>query len=242
MFADAVVLAAGKSTRIAAVGGGLPKPLLAIQGESILRRNVRWLATAGVRRVWVNLHYRGDLIRAVLGDGKDQGIEIRYSEEPTILGTAGGVRKLLPSLGAAFLVVYGDNLVHLDLEAFIAAHAREQADVSIAVFDAATPNTGMVGGHVRVDDEGRVTAFTEGEGGIGVAFVNAGVYAVEHHVLEPFPESRFLDWGKDVFPALLSQGARLVGYPIEGYCLGLDTPARYEEGLALISSGQVRLQ
>ena len=115
MLVDAVLLAAGNSTRIAAVGGGIPKPLLPVQGEPILVRNVRWLAGAGVRRIWVNLHYRGDLIRAALGDGSAWGVEIRYSEEPTILGTAGGVRKLLSSLGETFLVVYGDNLVDLDL-------------------------------------------------------------------------------------------------------------------------------
>src|SRR5437899_4372313 len=62
--ADAVLLAAGNSTRIAAVGRGVPKPLLAVQGEPILVRNVRWLAGAGIRDIWVNVHYRGDLIRA----------------------------------------------------------------------------------------------------------------------------------------------------------------------------------
>jgi NDP-sugar pyrophosphorylase family protein len=98
----------------------------------------------------------------------------------------------------------------------------------------------MVGGHVRLGEGERVVAFTEG--GAGASFVNAGVYAVERRVLEGFPPEVFLDWGKDVFPALLSRGARVSGYPIVGYCLGLDTPARYERGVALIDSGQVRLQ
>ena len=248
MLSDAVVLAAGKSTRIASVGGGLPKPLISVQGEPILARNVRWLANAGVRNLWINLHYRGDLIRAALGDGSRWGGRIRYSEEPTILGTAGGVRKVLSSLGETYLVVYGDNLLELDLAAFCEAHARRAADVSIAVFDEAGVNTGIAGGRVELGDDERVTAFVEGgagkgEGGVGVSFVNAGVYAVEHAVLEAFPENQFLDWGKDVFPALLLPPgrARIFGYPIEGYCLALDTPTSYERGMALISSGQVRL-
>src|SRR5437879_2247875 len=143
MPVDAVLLAAGNSTRIAAVGGGIPKPLLPVKGEPILVRNVRWLADAGVRRISVNLHYRGDLIRAALGDGSGWGVRIRYSEEPRILGTAGGVRKLLSSLGETFLVVYGDNLADLDLRAFIKSHFIRSADVSIAVFDEGNPNTGM---------------------------------------------------------------------------------------------------
>jgi NDP-sugar pyrophosphorylase family protein len=243
MLADAMVLAAGKSTRIAAVGGGTPKPLLLVQGEPILVRNVRWLGAAGVRRIWVNLHYRGDLIRAALGDGSAWGVEIHYSEEPGILGTAGGVRKVLSSLGETFLVVYGDNLVELDIDAFVESHRSRRADVSIALFDDSIPNTGMAGGRVALGAEDNVVSFTEGDSGVEPAgFVNAGVYAVEHRVLSEFPEGRFLDWGKDVFPALLAGGARILRYPIEGYCLGLDTPASYERGMALISSGQVRLQ
>ena len=240
--ADGVLLAAGNSTRIATVGRGVPKPLLAVQGEPILVRNIRWLAGAGVRRIWVNLHYRGDLIRAALGDGAAWRVQVHYSEEPTILGTAGGVRKLLPSLGETFLVVYGDNLVQLDLPAFVASHRARRADVSIALFDERTPNTGMAGGCVALGDDDLVASFVEGAADSDAApFVNAGVYAVERGVLAEFPEGRFLDWGKDVFPVLLARGARLSGYRIEGYCLGLDTPASYERGMALISSGQVRL-
>ena len=243
MPVDAMLLAAGNSTRIAALGEGLPKPLLRVQGEPVLVRNVRWLAAAGIRDIWVNLHYRGDLIRAALGDGQAWGVRIRYSEEPSILGTAGGVRRLLSSLGETFLVVYGDNLVYLDLPAFIESHFRRRADISIAVFDEKTPNTGMTGGHVDLGDEDVVVAFVEGVADAHPAsFVNAGVYAVQGRVLGSFPEERFLDWGRDVFPSLLARGARVLGYRIEGYCLGLDTPASYERGLALISSGQVRLR
>jgi NDP-sugar pyrophosphorylase family protein len=243
MLADAVLLAAGNSTRIAAVAGGVPKPLLEVGGEPILVRNMRWLAAAGVRQVWVNLHYRGELIRATLGDGSAWGLAVRYSEEPTILGTAGGVRQVLDALGERFLVVYGDNLVELDLEGLVAAHLRRRADVSIAVFDALTPNTGMVGGRVVLDDGDRVVSFAEGvEEDTAARHVNAGVYVVEKRVLADLPVGRFFDWGRDIFPALLARGARVHGYPIEGYCLGLDTPGKYERGLALINSGQVKLR
>jgi NDP-sugar pyrophosphorylase family protein len=241
MSADAVLLAAGKSTRIATVGRGIPKPLLLVQGESILVRNVRWLARDGVRRIWVNLHYRGDLIRTALGDGAAWGVQIRYSDEPTLLGTAGGVRNVLSSLSETFLVVYGDNLVQLDVRAFLELHTTRRADISVAVFDGRSPNTGLAGGRVALGADDAVVSFVEGAAEGQGAFVNAGVYAVENHVLKDFPPG-FLDWGKDVFPSLLARGARVMGYRIEGYCLGLDTPASYERGMSLINSGQVRLQ
>lgn len=243
MSVDAVLLAAGRSTRIAAVAEGLPKPLLPVQGESILVRNVRWLAAAGVRRIWVNLHYRGDLIRAVLSDGSAWGVRVQYSEEPIILGTAGGVRKVLSFLGDTFLVVYGDNLVDFDVQSFLGWHLKERADITLAVFDQKIPNTGIAGGRVELDGTGAVVAFVEGASEVDDApFVSAGVYAVQRDALAPFPEDRFLDWGKDVFPMLLGRGSRLMGYPIDGYCLGLDTPESYQRGMSLISSGQVILR
>ena len=238
-----MLLAAGMSTRIASVGEGIPKPLLPVQGEPILVRNVRWLAAAGVRDIWVNLHYRGDLIQAVLRDGSPWGVRVHYSEEPNILGTAGGVRKVLDFLPATFLVVYGDNLVCLDVSSLLALHRRERADVTIAVFDDTIPNTGIAGGRVRLDERNAVTGFAEGVPELEDArFVNAGVYVVQRDTLADLPAGRFLDWGRDVFPALLGRGARLIGYPIEGYCLGLDTPESYLRGMSLINSGQVTLQ
>jgi mannose-1-phosphate guanylyltransferase len=243
MPVSAMLLAAGKSTRIAPIGEGLPKPLLIVGGQPILVRNVRWLRAAGVRDVWVNLHYRGDLIREVLNDGRAWAIRVHYSEEPEILGTAGGVRKVLSSLGETFLVVYGDNLVDFDLQSFVAAHLRSRAAVTIAVFDHTVPNTGMAGGTVSLSTTGEIEGFVEGgPRAIDARFVSAGVYAVQRAAIGGFPEGRFLDWGKDVFPVLLAERQRLVGYRIEGYCLGLDTPERYERGMSLVASGQVTLR
>src|SRR3989442_526545 len=173
--------------------------------------------------------YQGDLpgeaehTLADIGRARSLGWEPKVDltaglEEPTILGTAGGVRKVLSELGQTFLVVYGDNLVELDLSAFVESHLRRRADVSIALFDDSTPNTGMAGGRVALGADETVASFTEGAAGVKLAgFVNAGVYAVENRVLSGFPEARFLDWGKDVFPALLGKGARIFGYPIQGY-------------------------
>ncbi len=242
-FDEAFVLAAGRGTRLGSVVEGLPKPLVSVQGEAILVRTVRWLARSGVERVWVNLHHRGDLIREALGDGRRWGVTISYSEEPVLLGTAGGVRKVLNELPDQFYVVYGDNLIELDLPAFGEAHHTRRADVSIAVFDDRVPNTGIAGGRVTLDEHDEVQAFTEGGSASGCSpFVNAGVYAVSRAVIADLPDGQFLDWGKDVFPALLARGKRLFGWQIDGYCLGFDTPASYERGLALIASGRVRLQ
>ncbi|HLH23999.1 MAG TPA: nucleotidyltransferase family protein [Chloroflexota bacterium] len=225
----ALVLAAGKSTRIQPVAPDRPKPLIVVAGQTVLERNLRQLAAAGVRDVWINLHYRGEQIAALIGDGARLGLHVRYSWEPDLLGTAGAAKKLEAALAAdTFLVVYGDNLTALDLAALTAQHRARAAVATIAVFDRdRVPNTGLAGGRVVVDAEGRVMRFVEG-GAADSPYVNAGVYALEPRVLAAIAPGAFADFGRDVFPLLLEHGARVDAFPIDGYCLGIDTP----EGLA----------
>lgn len=227
MIGGVLVLAAGKSSRIAAVSGGMPKPLIPVGGTPVLERNLRWLATEGVRDLWINLHYRPEAIQAAIGDGSRFGLRVRYSHEPRILGTAGAWKHLAPEWSGTSLVVYGDNLMHFGLGAFIARHRGAGAPATIALFDPAVHrNTGIAGGHVQLQD-GSVRRFIEGprplEG--GPYYVNAGAYLVEPS-LAALVGDGFQDFARDIFPSLASAG-RLAGHVLEpaGYCLGIDTPA-----------------
>ncbi|HXE72126.1 MAG TPA: nucleotidyltransferase family protein [Candidatus Nitrosotenuis sp.] len=234
-----LVLAAGKSTRIHPVTGGLPKPLLPLAGLTVLERNLRWLAASGLTSAWVNLHQRPEAIRQVVGEGQRCGLLVRYSHEPEILGTAGALRNLPESTRRTSLVVYGDNLVRFDLSALLATHCSRGAEVTLALFDPCRHlHTGIAGGRAVLDEEGRLRQFVEGA---GQGLVNAGVYLVEPSALDSIPPGGFCDFARDLFPRLLAQGRHLQGHVIDGYCLGLDTPEAYARALELVASGQVPL-
>lgn len=220
----ALVLAAGKSTRIRAAAGDTPKPLIEVAGQTVLERNLRMLAGVGVQEAWVNLHYEGEQIQKRIGDGRRLGLDVKYSHEPEILGTAGAAKKLEREFRqGTFFIVYGDNLISLNWTEFAEAHSRSDSLVTIAVFDfGRVPNTGLAGGRVVLDGAHRVERFVEGGENVS-PYVNAGVYLVEPSVLSALP-SGFSDFGKDVFPKLISDGGRLMAYPIDGYCLAIDTP------------------
>lgn len=108
----AMILAAGRGERMRPLTDTLPKPLLRVQGRSLIERHVERLARAGVESIVVNLAWLGTMIRDALGDGQRFGVKIRYSEEtPHALETAGGIFRALPLLGPEpFLVVNGDVL------------------------------------------------------------------------------------------------------------------------------------
>ena len=238
----ALVLAAGLGSRIRSVAGDLPKPLMPFAGAPVLAHNLRWLVQVGVREVWINLHYGADQIRAAVGDGESFGLSIHYVYEPELLGTAGALANIADAITGPMLVVYGDSLVRCDLDALSAAHRLSHAEATVALYDRDRhPHTGIAGGRVRIDDAGWITAFVEGVG-CSSGLVNAGVYAVEPSILNLIPHGQFVDFGRDVFPAMLGRRHALRGWVMEneGYCLGFDTPESHAAGLRLLETGQVR--
>ncbi len=113
----AMLLAAGRGMRMRPLTDQTPKPLLTAGGKPLIAWHLAALARAGVREVIINLSWLGAQIRAALGDGREFGVQIRYSEEGSPpLETGGGIFQALPLLGTApFLVVNGDTFTDFDV-------------------------------------------------------------------------------------------------------------------------------
>jgi NDP-sugar pyrophosphorylase family protein len=155
---QALVLAAGLGTRLRPLTGVCAKPALPVAGEPLIRRIVRWLAAHDVNDLVVNLHYLPHTLTAVLGDGSDLSVRIRYSwEQPQILGSAGGPRLALDIIGAdTFVIVNGDTLTDLNVHALVDAHRRSSALVTLALVRNHEP--AKYGGVIMTDD-GTVAGF-----------------------------------------------------------------------------------
>ena len=105
-----LVLAAGRGERMRPLTDTIPKPLLQVQGKSLLAWHLEALAKAGLTQVVINHAWLGEQIEASLGSGKQFGLQIFYSREESALETAGGICKALPLLRANdyFLVINSD--------------------------------------------------------------------------------------------------------------------------------------
>lgn len=101
-----MVLAAGLGTRLRPVTATIPKPLVEINGRTLLDHAIDRLALVGVERVIVNVHYKAGMIAAHLARRGYPRIEI--SEEAELLDTGGGVAQALPRLDETFYVVNSD--------------------------------------------------------------------------------------------------------------------------------------
>jgi N-acetyl-alpha-D-muramate 1-phosphate uridylyltransferase len=102
----AMVLAAGLGTRLRPLTDTLPKPLVELDGRTLLDHALDRLAAAGVAQVVVNTHYLAAMIEQRLAARAEPRVEISY--EPALLDTGGGVAQALPALGEAFFVVNAD--------------------------------------------------------------------------------------------------------------------------------------
>jgi mannose-1-phosphate guanylyltransferase len=211
-----MILAAGEGTRLRPLTLSRPKPIVPVAGRPLLSYTLDLVKRLGAREVAINVFWRPDEIIEELGDGSQHDLEIHYSREPQILGTAGGVKRMASLFDDDFLVLYGDTFYDIEIDNLVDLHRREQADATIGVFTADDPSRC---GIVEVERGGRVTGFVEkpAKGTERSTAANAGVYILSPGILEAIPEGTFCDFGRDVFPELVDAGAGIFADYVEGY-------------------------
>jgi NDP-sugar pyrophosphorylase family protein len=204
--------------------------MLPIAGRPLLARTLDWLRANGVIEAALNLHHLPDVVQAGLGDGEAWGMSLRYSYEPTLLGTSGAVRAIAERypgwFDQTFLLLYGDMLLDIALADLLAFHQASRADLTLALKHSATPQTQ---GMVEVDSAGRVLRFVEKpRAWDGGDLANAGVYICEPSLMPVIPPG-VSDFGHDIIPALVALGARVYGRIVVGYLLDIGTPEAYAQ-------------
>jgi NDP-sugar pyrophosphorylase family protein len=212
----AMIMAAGLGTRLYPLTGRTAKPMVPILNRPVMEHMLHLLRRHGVGEIAANLHYHPDKIRTYFGDGADFGVELRYNLEKDLLGTAGGVGAFREFLGdGTFVVVSGDGLTDIDLTAFVTAHRSHGGVCTMAVKQVDDPS--LYG--VVVHEQGRVTGFQE-KPPVDEALsdlCNCGIYAFEPAIFDHVPGGAFVDWAKDVFPALLGGDVPFHAWPLETY-------------------------
>jgi len=223
-----VILCAGEGERLRPLTLTTPKPLLEIGGRPLLERTIAWLRGCGVVEVFINLHHLGGRIRAHVGDGSRFGVRVTYSEEETLLGTAGALRAFAPRLDEAFVVVYGDVVADpLDLADLTRAHVGKGGVGTLVLQKTDRPGDADV---IEVDRDLRVLAFHKTPGDFRHGDLSsAALYLLEPEILKDIPAALAADFVADVFPRTLARGGQLFGYVTNQELLDIGTPERLAE-------------
>jgi mannose-1-phosphate guanylyltransferase/mannose-1-phosphate guanylyltransferase/phosphomannomutase len=224
----AMVLAAGLGTRLRPITYSVPKPMVPVLNRPVMEHIIGLLRGHGFDQVIANLHWFPDTITDYFGDGSDFGIELAYSPEDSLLGTAGGVRNASAFFDGDFLVISGDALTDIDLAAMRDFHESHDGVASLAT--RRVDDTSQFG-VVITDEGGRIQGFQEkpepAEALSNLA--NCGIYMFSQEIFDFFPGPResslaasddpegFADWAMDVFPTLLESGEAFYSHEVDAY-------------------------
>ena len=238
----AMVLAAGKGTRLFPLTGEVPKPMAPVVDTPIIRHIFELLSGHGVAEAHVNVHYLADALLAAYGEeSRVNGMTVRLSREDELLGTAGGVKRLAENFDGTFIVVSGDALTDVNLGELVRLHKEKGALATVAlrrVFD--TSEFGVV----ELDGDGDILGFQEKPNPAEAisTLANTGIYVFEPRALEYVPEGTFFDFARDVFPRFLEAGEKFVGYQGDFYWSDIGTLEAYRQAQYDVLSGRVRVR
>jgi NDP-sugar pyrophosphorylase family protein len=229
----AVVLAAGRGTRMGDLTAATPKPLLAVAGRPLIEHVAAGIAAAGLRRLVVVTGYLGEQIEAALGDGSELGIEILYERQDGAEGTA---RALLLAerwiRDRPFLLSWSDVIVEPRVYGeMVRGFAAPPCDVLLAVNEVEDPWRGAA---VDVDSEWRVTRLEEkpARGTAMTCWNNAGILACAPSVLDYARRLAPSERGEFELPQAVAQMVRegrvVRARPVLGFWCDVGTPRDLE--------------
>ena len=228
----AVVLAAGYGIRLRPLTEFAPKPLLPVQGETIIRRTLRQLARLGCEATAVNLCHMGEAIEEHLGDSVD-GMPLTYSPEEEPLGTLGALGSLKEFLRPAelVLVINGDSLCRWPLKRLLKKHRKSGALATMLVSRRVDP--GPFGGGVRLNKENHVVAFRGPEGADEKDRhrVFMGAHVLSPELLREVEEGRPSNFISDLYEPLVARGGMVGAVETNRPWHDLGTPQRYLDGV-----------
>jgi mannose-1-phosphate guanylyltransferase len=249
----AMILAAGKGTRVRPLTYDLPKPMIPILGKPVMAYLVEHLAQHGVTDIMVNVSYLHDKIEEYFGEGHQFGVRIGYSFEgytndagdvvPQPLGSAGGMKKI-QEFGGFFddttIVLCGDALIDLDLEAALREHRSKGALASVITLEVPWERVSSYGVVVS-DADGRIRAFQEKPAQADALSncVSTGIYIFEPEVLELIPSDRPFDIGSELFPLLVAQGLPFYAQKRQYNWIDIGSVKDYWEVLQSVLMGEV---
>jgi mannose-1-phosphate guanylyltransferase len=203
---NALLLAAGRGTRLRPLTERIPKCLVPIRGKPLLEYWLDTLLSIGIREVLINTHHLAGMVEAFHATSPwRERVTLVY--EPELLGTGGTIvanRKFFSR--EAFLVAHADNLSRFSVRAFQDTHARRPrgAVMTMMTFDTDTPS---VCGIVETDAEGLVVRFHEKVMNPPGRRANGAVYVMEPEVVEFIASlgKRVVDLSTEVIPHFLGR-------------------------------------
>lgn len=249
----AMILAAGKGTRVRPITYTIPKPLIPILQKPVMEFLLELLRQHGFNQIVVNVSHLANEIESYFRDGQRFGVEIAYSFEGRIvdgqlvgeaLGSAGGMRKIqdfYPFFDDTFVVLCGDALIDLDLTAALKFH-KEKGAIATLVAKPVPREQVSSYGVVVTDETGRIKAFQE-KPSVEEALstnINTGIYIFEPEIFNYIPSGQEYDIGGELFPKLVEMGAPFYAVPMDFQWVDIGKVPDYWRAVRGVLLGEIK--
>jgi mannose-1-phosphate guanylyltransferase len=250
----AIILAAGRGTRLRPLTHAVPKPMLPVLNKPVMEFLVELLGRHGIRQIAVNTSYLPDEIEGYFRDGARFGVEMAYSFEgytaidgrivDAPVGSAGALKKIQERSGffdETFVALCGDAIIDVDLTELVRFHRQRRAVATLALLEVPRDRVSSYGVAVT-DGDGRILEFQEKPAAAAAksTTVNTGVYVFEPEVIERIPSGSSYDIGGELFPGLVGEGAPLYGVRLPFQWLDIGKVADYYRAIQMALRGQIR--
>ena len=249
----AMILAAGKGTRVQPITHVIPKPMIPILQKPVMEFLLELLKEHGFTEVMVNVSPLAEESENYFRDGQRFGVEIAYSFEGSIqdgeligdaLGSAGGLKKIQDFqtfFDDTFVVLCGDALIDLDLTEAVKRHRAKGALASLVTKTVPKDQVSSYGVVVS-DDDGKIQAFQE-KPSVEEALsdtINTGIYLFEPEIFKHIPSGTSFDIGADLFPTLVKEGAPFYALPMDFEWVDIGKVPDYWQAIRSVLQGEVR--
>jgi D-glycero-alpha-D-manno-heptose 1-phosphate guanylyltransferase len=217
---EAIILAGGFGTRLQQVVSDVPKAMAQINGKPFIDYLLNYLRGQGIIKFIFSVGYKTEVIKTYLKD-KYKNIPIEYAIEEEPLGTGGGIRFAFRQVeGSAAFVLNGDSMFRMGMNALSQLHYDSQADVTLALrYLEDTERYGTV----KINQEKRITGFTEKGKETGPGYINGGIYIINKSFIENQDFPSIFSIEKDCFEKKFLE-SRFFGFPSRGYFLDIGIP------------------
>lgn len=249
----AMILAAGKGTRVRPITYTIPKPMIPILQKPVMEFLLELLRQHGFTEIMVNVSHLANEIESYFRDGQRFGVQIAYSFEGRIsdgelvgeaVGSAGGMRRIQdfsPFFDDTFVVLCGDALIDLDLTAAVKWH-KQKGSIATVIMKTVSKDEVSSYGVVVTDEDGRIKAFQE-KPSVQEALsncINTGIYIFEPEVLDYIPSGVEFDIGGQLFPKLVEMGAPFYGIAMEFEWVDIGKVPDYWHAIRSVLTGQIK--
>ncbi len=229
--ATCLILVGGLGTRLRSALPDLPKPMAPVRNRPFLEYLLADLKKSGIQNIVFCVGHQAEKIEGYFGDGARFGVQVEYSRERELLGTAGALKLAQPLVSSEnFLMLNGDCYNDVDFQGVLSQHRSTPAAATLV---AAHLENRARFGSLKINDENRILAFEEKGAATGAGFINAGYYALNQSVFALIPDGEVCSLERDIFPQVLENQA-MFAFKNQGAFIDIGLPEEWQRAENLL--------